>query len=292
MSSANRALLKYVLVGIWLVFTVTLLGWWFIFSLSELARIRQLDIVAAAELARYQKMILWEGVTLVICVVGGGSALAYYIFREIRLRQQLQLFFLTFAHELRTPLASLRLQAESLEEDLDNPAHQTLIRRLVTDTNRLSMRLENSLLFANLEDPALHFETCQLGPLISQSASEWPELNVKTSGGASVRTDRRLLEGIFKNLFQNSVTHGKASEITCTITSASSGFVFVRVLDNGSGMSGNLNYGGKPFFRPYSGSGSGLGLFLIQTLSRKLGGNARFETTHAGFCAHLTLKEA
>ncbi len=292
MSSANRALLKYILVGIWLVFTVTLLGWWLLFSLTELARIRLLEGAPVAELDRYQKMIMWEGGTLVVCVVGGGSALAYHIFREIRLRHQLQLFFLTFAHELRTPLASLRLQAESLEEDLDNPAHQKLIKRLITDTNRLSMRLENSLLFANMEGPALHFETCQLAPLISQSASEWPELTVKISGGALVRTDRRILESIFKNLLQNSVTHGKASEITCVITSSPHGFVRASIRDNGAGMTGNLSNLGKPFFRPYSGSGSGIGLYLIQTLARKLGGSASFETTESGFCAHLTLKEA
>jgi signal transduction histidine kinase len=285
MSSSNRALLKYILVGVWLLFTVTLLGWWLVFSLTELARIRLLDATASAELERYQKMILWEGGTLVICIVGGGSALAYYIFREIRLRQQLQLFFLTFAHELRTPLASLRLQAESLEEDLDNPAHQKLIKRLVTDTNRLSIRLENSLLFANLEDPALHVETCHLNSLLSQIASEWPALTVKISGDASVRTDRRLLESIFKNLLQNSITHGKASEINCDICSGSSGIIQATILDNGTGIGANVEKLGKPFFRPYSGSGSGIGLYLVSAL-------ATFEPSESGFKVRLTFREA
>lgn len=118
MSSAHRAFLK--IYSRWRLARVYryVLGWWLIFSLTQLARIRLLDSAAASELERYQHMIMWEGATLVICILGGGSALAYYIFREIGLRQQLQLFFLTFAHELRTPLANLRRQAESLEEDL------------------------------------------------------------------------------------------------------------------------------------------------------------------------------
>jgi len=290
MSSTNRALIKYVLVGLWLLFTVTLLGWWLIFSLTELARIKLLDVTASAQLERYEKMILWEGGTLVICVVGGGSALAYYIFREIRLRQRLQLFFLTFAHELRTPLASLRLQAESIEEDLDNPAHQKLIKRLVTDTNRLTLRLENSLLFANLQEPTLHFETCQLDHLITQSASEWPELKLNVTGNAAVRTDRRILESIFKNLFQNSITHGKASKVDCEITAPTPGTIRVTMRDNGAGIAGTFSNLGKPFFRPYAGSGSGIGLYLIKILTKKLGGTATFDTSPPGFGACITLK--
>lgn len=67
--------MKYLLASLWLLFTATLAGWWYIFHLRQIERIRELDHDAAAELARNQSMLAWEGATLLLCLIGGGIAL-------------------------------------------------------------------------------------------------------------------------------------------------------------------------------------------------------------------------
>lgn len=93
-------------------------------------------------------MLLLEGSTLVISLVGG--ALAFYLL-GLRLRRQseaIQQFLLTFTHELKTPIASLRLQAEELGERLKDSKEKHLLERLISDTSRLTLQLDNSLYIA------------------------------------------------------------------------------------------------------------------------------------------------
>ena len=66
---------------------------------------------------------------------------------------------------------------------------------------------------------------------------------------------------------------GHMAFVHAVLEGSAPGFVLVKLHDNGSGMTGDLSNIGKPFFRPYSGSGSGIGLYLIRTLAKKLGGS-------------------
>src|SRR5713101_1413558 len=66
------------LVGLWVVFTVTLAGWWLIFGLRQLDLIKRLSLQGAPDLHRYYQMLLWEGGVLIASLLGGGLALFYY----------------------------------------------------------------------------------------------------------------------------------------------------------------------------------------------------------------------
>ena len=49
------------LVGLWVVFTVTLAAWWLIFGLRQLDLINQSNLENAVQLNRHYQMLLWEG---------------------------------------------------------------------------------------------------------------------------------------------------------------------------------------------------------------------------------------
>src|SRR5438034_115704 len=138
------------LVGLWVAFTVTLAAWWLIFGLRQLDLINQSNLEGAVQLHRHYQMLLWEGGILIVSLIGGGTAMFYYARREQKRHAQVEEFFAAFTHDAKTALASLRLQAESLREDLASSEPNPLLDRLLGDTLRLQLQLENSLFLVNL----------------------------------------------------------------------------------------------------------------------------------------------
>lgn len=284
----NKSSLKYAIVGAWLIFTSTLAGWWYIFGVAQARRVIELDRALTPEMTRHLNMLAWEGATLFFCIVLGGGTLMYFMIKEERQRRRLQAFFSTFTHELKTPLASLRLQAESLKEDLAGSPHATLIDRLTSDTERLTMQLENSLFLANERSRELLLERIPLREIIQSTVYRWPNLVVTVGGDAIVHADSRALECILTNLIQNAVTHGRASEMTVTCSRTSNSMLQLSFRDNGVGFSGEPEKLGGLFSRFYSGSGNGIGLYLVRSLARQMRGDVRF-VTDQGFEVQVTL---
>src|SRR6266403_3575031 len=154
------------LVGLWVAFTVTLAGWWLILGLRQLDLINQSNLENAVQLNRHYQMLLWEGGILIASLIGGGLALLYFARREQKRHAQVEEFFAAFTHDAKTALASLRLQAESLREDFAGAEHSPLLDRLLGDTLRLQLQLENSLFLVNLSRGAFFLEPIRLGDRI------------------------------------------------------------------------------------------------------------------------------
>lgn len=283
---------KLVAAILWLLTTVALALWWLIFGLKQIDRLALIGEIAppqlAGEIARQHRMLLSEGVTLIILLVVGGAALLYYIFTEVRRARRIQEFFAAFTHDIKTSIASLRLQAESLEEDLKDSNESKIVRRLVKDTVRLELQLENSLLLASPQDAELLLEEIRLSDVLNLLRYYWPDLKFMISGDATVKADRRALESVLKNLLQNSVTHGRATEVSASIVSQDEQ-VRVRLHDNGRGFQGDPSKLGKMFVRHSSTSGSGLGLYLATALAKRMKGDLWVCEAAHGFCVEITL---
>lgn len=285
---------------LWLMFSVALASWWMIFGLSQIERISRLagetPSGAAVEIARQHRMLVSEGATLVVLLIGGGIALLYHMGREAKRSRLLRQFFAAFTHDLKTSLASLRLQAESLEEDLRASGHEKLVRRLVKDTVRLELQLENSLLLASPDDNSQFLiEPIGLRELLLSLVEHWPDLSVEITGAAAgdarVLADHRALESILKNLLQNALIHGRASKVTVAIERRLRDIV-IEVRDNGRGFSGDHRRLGRIFERHATSSGSGLGLYLAADLAQRLRGGFRLLSEGPGFGVEITLPDA
>src|ERR1051325_4844671 len=196
------------LVGVWVVFTVTLTAWWLIFGLRQLELINQSNLENAAQLNRHYQMLLWEGGILIASLIGGGLALLYYARREQKRHAQVEEFFAAFTHDAKTALASLRLQAESLREDFASSEANPLLDRLLSDTLRLQLQLENSLFLVNLPRGKFFLQPIRLSDRIDPLRLNWPDVTIMLTGDAAVMADARALESAMTNLIQNSVIHG------------------------------------------------------------------------------------
>src|SRR5438552_14087608 len=161
----KRNWIVIVLVALWVLFTVTLAGWWLVFGLRQLDLINQSNLENAVQLHRHYQMLLWEGGILIASLIGAGAALFYYARREQKRHAQVEEFFAAFTHDAKTAIASLRLQAESLREDAEASGPNPLLDRLLSDTVRLQLQLENSLFLVNLPGGKLIIEPVRLSHL-------------------------------------------------------------------------------------------------------------------------------
>src|SRR6266436_8022337 len=221
------------LVALWVLFTVTLAAWWLVFGLRQLDLIKQSNLENAFQLHRHYQMLLWEGGILIASLIGGGLALFYYARREQKRHAQVEEFFAAFTHDAKTALASLRLQAESLREDFAEAHPSPLLDRLLSDTLRLQLQLENSLFLVNLTRGAFFLEPITLSARIDTLRHHWPDLMITQSGDGVIMADSRALESVLTNLVQNSVTHGQATEVEVLVKRSSDDRLIVRVRDNG-----------------------------------------------------------
>jgi signal transduction histidine kinase len=281
------------LVGLWVVFTVTLAGWWLVFGLRQLALLNRLNLEGAADFHRHYQMLLWEGGILIISLIGGGLALFYYARREQKRHSQVEEFFAAFTHDAKTALASLRLQAESLREDFADAGPSRLLDRLLSDTLRLQLQLENSLFLVNLTRGAFFLEPISLSDRVDTLRHHWPELLITQSGDGVIMADVRALESVLTNLVQNSVTHGQATEVDVSVKRGGAGRLIVRVSDNGHGFHGDLKELGKLFVRHTRGSGSGVGLYIVRQLVKRMNGTINFtDASPSGFLAEMDFPNA
>lgn len=243
---------------VWLLFTVSLASWWLALGLQYSTS--------------KKSMIIGEGLTLILFIASGGIALIYYILEERKRNYQLTQFFASANHELKTYMASLRLRAEGLSEDLEGKDQAKDAAKIVSDTIRLELQLENSLIFSEPKNRQIFLESIDLREYLEGLSEQWMNIKISIKGECKLRADRRMIDVIVKNLIQNAIIHAKASEITFEL----SGSGLVVVTNLGEPFIGELPRLGELFYRHQHKSRSGIGLYLVKTLSESLGGKVAF----------------
>jgi signal transduction histidine kinase len=284
------------LVIAWIVVTLALASWWIVHGLNQVQTLAELEPRLALRLEAQHRMILWEGMTFIALLLLGGGGLFWLLLRETRRNEQMKAFFATFTHELKTPLASLRLQAEALQEDLEDRVGEKpnpLLDRLLLDTSRLELQLDNALFLATARmSDQIHLENISLASVVDRLRTAFPDFEIALDSEVRIRADRRAIESVVKNLIQNARVHGKATRVEITAKKDARG-VRLRFKDNGEGFQGNSESLGKLFFRHTSQSGSGIGLHLCRILVERMEGELRVASGEkAGFAIEIAIPEA
>ena len=110
----------------WLAIVCLLGGWWCRLVLTQATRIAQLETgigmipEAIAHQLRTQRMVFWESLSYFILLLGSTVVVFWLYWRDVQRSRGIQAFFASMTHELRTPLTSIRLQAESIAENLSH----------------------------------------------------------------------------------------------------------------------------------------------------------------------------
>ena len=187
------------------------------------------------------------------------------------------------SHQLKTPLASLRLFCE-----LDDSAHReqqiSQIERMETLISSL-LRLEK--LCADGYD--FSFQTCDIRKLIEQSWQQlqplWPDRKMVLEGEAEIRCDEKWLSEAFRNLMKNACEHTKeGGQITVRLEETDRTFHCTLEDDGGGASPKDLPHLFERFYRAEGqpAHGAGLGLAIVKEIIFRHHGYITAENTAKG----------
>lgn len=232
--------------------------------------------------------------TVVFSLILIGSG--FYLFltvKEVRLNQRQANFVDSVTHELKTPIASLRLYLDTLRLRHVEPRQQEeFLKVMDAELIRLDHLINQLLEVARLDaigqesDP----EEIELEPLLHRCA-EMAALHHKRVASevftfeiepVVIHARRMLLEMIFGNLIDNAVKYGAAQpQVGVTVRLTDDGRVVTRITDNGEGVAPHMRSRiFKIFYRGGSElerrqKGTGVGLYIVRTLVGLLKGHVR-----------------
>lgn len=290
MKARWRGSWSYALAAGWLTLTVALAGWWLVFGLEQASQLARPVQERTVDVARVRLMLISEGGFLLALLAAGGVALLVGIRYEQRRQAAVESFFMAFTHELKTSLARVQLQAESLQEEMHAPS--PALERLLADALRLQLQLENSLFFAQ-PDGRLWLQRLDAREQVARVAADFPGLAVSVAGEGFVSGDSRALQSVLRNVLHNAVAHGGATEVEVSVTKLARGRVGVTLADNGRGATPEAARTiGAPFVPGKSSGYAGFGLFVSGKLVSRMHGVLRWTATGGpGFIVELELPE-
>jgi signal transduction histidine kinase len=273
-------------------------------------------LVAAAVTLNVSWLVLnWrEGLLVVVgsifflVIIAGMVINTIFLVREIRRNEQHDSFINAVTHELKTPVASIRLHLQTLQmRDLDEEKRREFYRVMLEDSDRLLHTIDQVLLAgatgsilrrsakARLDLAQISRECVELARTRFHLGREALEY-VDRGSPAIVLGDADELRAAVWNLIDNAVKYSQgAPRIRVEVAPAENQRYALRVTDNGVGISpSELKRIFKRFYRiPASVAvrtkGSGLGLFIVRSVARKHGGRAFAESAGPGHGSTFTL---
>jgi signal transduction histidine kinase len=263
---------------------VFLLGSWWLFLVFKLANKLQ-DLNHPLLQGNLVSMIKWEGITFFILLAVLGITLLYIFLQDSKKTKSMQAFFASLTHELKTPLASMKLQSQVLADhidDMDLPSQQKekltkYTRRLIDDGLRLEDQLDNHLQLSRVERGApLNLRSINLNNFFQHEKKRYiQQITIefdRIPNDLTIMADDFALQTIFRNLIENTIRHGNVTPLQALITIDPENTNTVYYTDNGKGFEGNLNLLGKLFYKHNSPQGSGIGIHLIKKLMLQMNG--------------------
>lgn len=272
----------YGLTLLWMVMLLGLGSWWLYLVFKLHTTLISLNLPELGSQSRFLNMMKWEGSFFFIFLVLLGVSLFIMYYRDMKKSKAMQAFFASLSHELKTPLASMRLQAEVIKDLVEDETHShdqlsNLTKRLIEDTNKLESELEKSLQLSRIEgDAQMTLVPVSLERFLKRQEQKFLspvklEINIDQDA-QEILADELSINMIFRNLFENTLRHNPNASKVLISARRIGNYVEVTYDDFGKKFEGNLDLLGDLFYKYNSSKGSGIGLYLIKNLMKKMQG--------------------
>ena len=261
-----------VLAATLLALTVVLLVFWIVVSLPA----RQWALLTVGTITF---LVLLAGMVLHLILT----------FKEIRLNRRQANFIDSVTHELKSPIASIKLLLQTLDMRQVGPEQQReFLRFMLEDVQRLDSLIDHLLATARIDHNVVpgQVEDVPLDPLLRSCADtirrryDLDESQIQLElHPCLVRGFARDLEMVFMNLLDNAVKYaGAEPRVLVEVAPYHTNRVQARISDNGKGV--RFEFRRKIFQRFFRGGaelerttkGTGLGLYLVKSLVAKMKG--------------------
>lgn len=245
--------------------------------------------------------LLVFGVIFFALIITGLILNTIFLLREIRRNEQHDAFINAVTHELKTPIASIKLYLDTLRSrEVDEPKRREFYEVMTADSERLLNTVEQVLLAGRGKEAkgTMNIGELELGDVIRDAAAiVTARYNLDESTIRFVESDDLRLLGdaeelttAFVNLFDNAVKYSvDEKKISVRAKPSATGRrIDVYVRDSGIGIpTGDLKRVFKRFYR-VSGTtskiikGTGLGLYIVKNIIGKHGGKIRAQSKGEG----------
>ncbi len=221
---------------------------------------------------------------LLILILSGLGLLFTYYHKSSKLYKQQQNFINNFTHELKTPIASMKLYLETfLKHDVIGENKEKFFNYMLKDADRLHELVDQILLLSHLENKGEKYKldlnemNSVMNNLLKKNAHFFKNdiIEYKTKINKKfVPLHKNLFEILIMNLLHNSKKYNNNQVKIRIEVSEVDSILFVAVRDNGIGF--KKHYSQKVFKKFFqignadncSAKGSGLGLYLCQQIIR------------------------
>jgi signal transduction histidine kinase len=248
-------------------------------------------------------ILLFLGVLLLLAIIAGVVLNTLFLVREIRRNEQHDAFINAVTHELKTPVASIRLYLETLQtHPIDENKRQEFYQIMLQDSDRLLSTIEQVLRTGRVGPSRrrLDISPIDLGALIDGCIDRAAKLyrvppegiryqRNEDAAPVTILGDLDEVRAAVSNLIDNAVKYsGSNVDVTVKTTPADGGYVTVRVSDRGPGIpQAELKRIFKRFYRvpgqlAVRVKGTGLGLYIVRSVARRHGGRAWAESEGLG----------
>ena len=253
-------------------------------------------------------ILLVLGVLFFGLIITGVVLNTIFLIREIRRNEQHDAFINSVTHELKTPVASMRLYLQTLQSrDIEESKRREFYDIMLADSDRLMGTIEQVLRAARTSQTkqlnrspvdlrALVQECVQLARLRHHLPPEALDYR-ETVGEATVSGDLEQLKAAISNLLDNAVKYsGPRVRVIVELAHNQASQLAVRVRDEGVGIPANeLKRIFKRFYRIPNAmalrvKGTGLGLFIVRSVAERHGGRAFAESEGSDRGSTFTLE--
>jgi signal transduction histidine kinase len=244
--------------------------------------------------------LLVVGILLLIIIICGVILNTISLVREIHRNEQKDAFINAVTHELKTPVASIRLYLQTLQtRAVDEDRRQEFYRIMLDDSDRLLSTIEQILRTGRMGAAGrrLNLVRLDLGGLVEECIARTRALHSIPPESLSfhhlgppvnIMGDREEVRAAVSNLIENAVKYSGKDVNVRVETERLDGHVLLRVRDAGMGIpKTELKRVFKRFHRvpgPLTSrvKGTGLGLYIVRSVAKRHGGRAWAESEGAG----------
>src|SRR5215469_14751271 len=257
-------------------------------------------------------VLLFFGIVFFALLIAGMVVNTIFLVREVRRSEHHDSFINAVTHELKTPVASIRLHLETLQRrELPEARKQEFYRLMLRDTDRLTETVEQVLRAGRAGDKKAGREKSDVdfSQLVREcvdatrnryhlqpEAMQYQEL-AANGNGIHVRGSQEDLRIAVSNILDNAVKYsGDHVDVNVRLEASEVKRVMLRVQDQGVGIPPeDLKRVFRRFYRISHRSltqvkGTGLGLFIVKSIAKKHGGTAFALSEGEGYGATVVIE--